>query len=235
MTNQPKYDIGLVIYPGMTQLDITAPHQVFSCIPEARVHMLWKNLEPVTSGEGLTILPTTTFDECPQLDVICVPGGGMGTVETMADSEVLDFLKQQSETTKYITSVCTGSLILAAAGLLKGYRAGCHWLFREYLAMLEVEVGTQRVVVDRNRITGGGVTAGIDFGLVVVSQLCGEETAKRIQLLLEYNPAPPFDAGCPENAGEVLVEQVKQFGKPLLEATLSQTKITAANLELTQQ
>ena len=136
--------------------------------------------------------------------------------------------KQQSKTAKYITSVCTGSMILAAAGLLKGYRAGCHWMFREYLAMLGVEVGTERVVIDRNRITGGGVTAGIDFGLVVVSQLCDEETAKRIQLMLEYNPAPPFDAGSPENAEEVLVEQVKQSGKPLLEAALAQTKITAA-------
>ncbi|MEM1393416.1 MAG: DJ-1/PfpI family protein [Cyanobacteria bacterium P01_D01_bin.116] len=228
MTNQPKYNIGLVIYPGMTHLDITGPHQVFSFVREARVHMLWKNLEPVTSGEGLTILPTTTFDECPQLDVICVPGGAMGTLETMADSEMLEFLKQQSKTAKYITSVCTGSMILAAAGLLKGYRAGCHWMFREYLAMLGVEVGTERVVIDRNRITGGGVTAGIDFGLVVVSQLCDEETAKRIQLMLEYNPAPPFDAGSPENAEEVLVEQVKQSGKPLLEAALAQTKITAA-------
>jgi len=107
MTNQPKYHIGLVIYPGMTQLDITAPHQVFSLIPEARVHLLWKNLQPVTSYEGLTILPTTTFSECPQLDVICVGGGGMGTVETMAHSQVLEFLKQQSEAAKYITSVCT--------------------------------------------------------------------------------------------------------------------------------
>ena len=230
MTNQPKYDIGLVIYPGMTQLDITGPHQVFSFVREARVHMLWKNLEPVTSADGLTIVPTTTFDKCPKLDVICVPGGGIATIETMADSEMLEFLKQQSETAKYITSVCTGSLILAAAGLLQGYRAGCHWLFREYLTMLGVEVGTERVVIDRNRITGGGVTAGIDFGLVVVNQLCGEETAKRIQLLLEYNPAPPFNAGSPENAGEVLVEQVKQFGKPLLEAALAQTKITTANL-----
>ncbi|MGD1912257.1 MAG: DJ-1/PfpI family protein [Rivularia sp. (in: cyanobacteria)] len=230
MTNQPKYHIGLVIYPNMTHLDITAPHQVFSCIPEARVHLLWKNLEPVTSYERLTILPTTTFDECPQLDIICIGGGGMATIETMADSEVLEFLKQQSETAKYITSVCTGSLILAAAGLLKGYRAGCHWLFREHLAILGVEVATERVVVDRNRITGSGVTAGIDFGLVVVSQICGEETAKRIQLLLEYNPAPPFDTGSPENAGEILVEQVKKFGETLLQASLAQAKATAENM-----
>lgn len=230
MTDQPKYHIGLVIYPNMTQLDITAPHQVFSFIPEARVHLLWKNLEPVTSYEGLTILPTTTFDECPQLDVICIGGGGIGTIETMANSEVLEFLKQQSETAKYITSVCTGSLILAAAGLLKGYRAGCHWLFREHLAILGVEVATERVVVDKNRITGSGVTAGIDFGLVLVSQLCGEETAKRIQLLLEYNPAPPFDTGSPENAGEVLVEQVKKFGETLLEASLAQAKATAEKI-----
>ena len=230
MTNQPKYNIGLVIYPGMTHLDITGPHQVFSFVREARVHMLWKNLEPVTSAEGLTILPTTTFNECPQLDVICVPGGGMATLETMSDSEMLEFLKQQSKTAKYITSVCTGSLILAAAGLLKGYRAGSHWLFREHLAILGVEVATERVVVDRNRITGSGVTAGIDFGLVVVSQICGEETAKRIQLLLEYNPAPPFDTGSPENAGEILVEQVKKFGETLLQASLAQAKATAENM-----
>ena len=230
MTNQPKYHICIEINNSMTQLDKTAPHQVFSFVPEARVHMLWKNLQPVTSGEGLTILPTTSFNECPKLDVICVPGGGMGTLETMEDSEVLEFLKLQSETAKYITSVCTGSLILAAAGLLKGYRAACHWLFREHLAILGVEVGTQRVVVDRNRITGGGVTAGIDFGLVVTSQLCGEETAQRIQLVLEYNPAPPFNTGSPENAGEVLVEQVKKFTEALLKASLAQAKVTAANI-----
>ena len=230
MTHQPKYHIGLVIFPGMTQLDITGPHQVFAIMPDTHVHLLWKTLEPVTSNEGMTILPTKTFDECPTLDVLCVPGGAMGVVKIMQDSEVLEFLRQQGKIVRYITSVCSGSLILAAAGLLQGYRAACHWAFRDLLGMLGVEVGTERVVVDRNRITGGGVTAGIDFGLVLAAKLCGEETAKMIQLLLEYNPAPPFNAGSPENAGEVLVEQVLQFGKQLIEASLAQTKQTAQSL-----
>ncbi len=145
----------------------------------------------------------------------------------MRDAEVLRFLQQQGKTAKYITSVCTGSLILAAAGLLQGYRAACHWAFRDQLAMLGVEVGTERVVVDRDRITGGGVTAGIDFGLVVAAHLCGEETAKLIQLLLEYNPAPPFNVGSPENAGEVLVAQVRKVGEQLIAASLAQTQQTA--------
>ncbi|NDJ25231.1 DJ-1/PfpI family protein [Nostoc sp. B(2019)] len=227
MTNLVKYHIGLVIFPGMTQLDMTGPHQVFALMPETCVHLLWKNLQPVTSNEGMTILPTTTFENCPSLDVLCVPGGAVGQVEMMRDTEVLEFLQQQGKTAKYITSVCTGSLILAAAGLLQGYRAACHWAFRDQLAMLGVEVGTQRVVVDRDRITGGGVTAGIDFGLIVAAHLCGEETAKLIQLLLEYNPAPPFNVGSPENAGEALVEQVKKLGKQLIRASLAQTKQTA--------
>ena len=224
MTNQTKYCIGLVIFPGMTQLDMTGPYQVFSMMPDTHVLLLWKTLEPVTSSEGMTILPTVTFNDCPSLDVLCVPGGAIGQVEMMQDAEMLEFLRQQGKTAKYVTSVCTGSLILAAAGLLQGYRAACHWAFRDQLAMLGVEVGTERVVVDRDRITGGGVTAGIDFGLVLAGKLCGEETAKMIQLLLEYNPAPPFNAGSPESAGEVLVEQVKQFGQQLIEASLEATK-----------
>ena len=234
MTNQTKYCIGLVIFPGMTQLDMTGPYQVFSMMPDTRVLLLWKTLEPVTSSEGMTILPTVTFNDCPSLDVLCVPGGAIGQVEMMQDAEMLEFLRQQGKTAKYITSVCTGSLILAAAGLLQGYRAACHWAFRDQLAMLGVEVGTERVVVDRDRITGGGVTAGIDFGLVLAGKLCGEETAKMIQLLLEYNPAPPFNAGSPESAGEVLVEQVKKFGEQLIEASLAATKQTALGLGINQ-
>lgn len=231
MTNQAQCHIGLVIFPDMTQLDITGPYQVFALMPDTRVYLLWKTLEPVTSNDGITILPTTTFDACPPLDVLCVPGGP-GQVKMMQDTELLEFLQQQGKTAKYVTSVCTGSLILAAAGLLQGYRAACHWAFREQLAMLGVEVGTERVVVDRNRITGGGVTAGIDFGLVLAGLLCGEQTAKMLQLLMEYNPAPPFNAGSPESAGLVVVEQVKQFGKQLIEASLAATKQTAAQLRL---
>lgn len=216
--------IGLLIFPGMTQLDVTALHQVFALLNDTRVYLLWKTLEPITSNEGMTILPTTTFAECPTLDVICVPGGGMGAVEMMRDETVLEFLRQKGAQTTYITSVCTGSLILAAAGLLEGYRAACHWLFRDQLAMLGVEVATERVVIDRDRITGGGVTAGIDFALAIAAKLSGKASAKTIQLLLEYNPAPPFEAGTPEQAGAVLVERVTHLGKDLIEASLAQTK-----------
>lgn len=226
MASPAEYNIGLVIYPGMTQLDITGPQQVFSFMPNTKVYCLWKNLEPVTSSDNLTILPTTTFADSPPLDVVCVPGGP-GQVEMMRDGEVLEFLQHQSQTAKYITSVCTGSLILAAAGLLQGYRAACHWAFRDQLAILGVEVVNERVVIDRNRITGGGVTAGIDFGLVIAAHLCGEETAKIIQLLLEYNPAPPFNVGSPEIAGQALVQQVQKIGAQLIAASLKQTKETA--------
>ena len=232
MTNEIKYQIGLVIYPKMTHLDVLGPHQVFALIPDARVHILWKTKDPVTSDEGLIILPTTTFAESPQLDVLCIGGAEIGYVEMMRDREVLEFLALQGKTAKYITSVCTGSFILAAAGLLQGYRAATHWLVRDQLAMLGVELGTERVVIDRNRITGGGVTAGIDFGLVVAAKLCGEETAKMLQLLLEYNPAPPFKVGSPETAGEVLVERVKKMADRLIEASLTQTKETAKQLKI---
>ncbi|ARV60529.1 glutamine amidotransferase [Nostocales cyanobacterium HT-58-2] len=219
MTNQPKHTIGLVIYPDMTQLDITGPHQVFSTMPDTRVLLLWKTLEPVVSNGGLTILPTTTFDECPQLDVLCVPGGVFGAVEMMQDAQMLAFLRKQGETAQYVTAVCTGSLILAAAGLLRGYKAATHWAFREQLALMGVEVSTERVIVDRNRITGGGITAGIDFALTLAGMLCGEDTAKFIELMLEYNPAPPFGVGSPSKANAELIETFKAFGAELIEAS----------------
>lgn len=233
MTNQAQCQIGLVIFPDMTQLDLTGPYQVFALMPDTRVHLLWKTTEPVTSNEGMIIMPSTTFDACPPLDVICVPGGP-GQVEMMQDTELLEFLASQGKTARYITSVCTGSLILAAAGLLQGYRAATHWAFREQLAMLGVEVGTERVVVDRNRITGGGVTAGIDFGLVLALMLRSEQTAKMLELLMEYNPAPPFNVGSPEKAGATLVEIVKTFGAQLIEASFAGTLQAAVRLGIRQ-
>ncbi|MBU7583586.1 MAG: DJ-1/PfpI family protein [Nostoc sp. TH1S01] len=229
MSDSTQYNIGLLIYPDLTQLDVTGPYQVFSSLPTARVHLIWKNLEPVKDIGGLVLHPTTTFAECPQLDVICVPGGGMGTIEVMRDVEVLTFLQQQAKNAQYVTSVCTGSLILAAAGLLSGYKASCHWMFRECLAAMGITVSNERVVVDRNRITGGGVTAGIDFGLVVVAKLCGESTAKFIQLILEYNPAPPFNAGSPETAG-IVTELVTKAGAEILAATLAESEQVAIRL-----
>lgn len=225
-------NIGFLVYPGVFQLDVMAAYQILSFPPNAKIHLLWKNLTPIISNEDLTITPTTTFDDCPQLDVICVPGGGMGQVEVMKDREILNFLQQQGTTAKYITSVCTGSMILAAANLLQGYKATCHWAVREQLAMLGVEVIPERVVIDRNRITGAGVTSGIDFGLTLVSLIWGESMAKMTQLMMEYDPQPPFNAGTPETASKEVVESLIQVGKPLIEAFLTQTKETATTLNI---
>ncbi len=191
--------IGLVIFPKLTQLDLTGPVQVFSSVPGAKVHLIWKRIEPVASNSVLTLTPTTTFAECPQLDVICVPGGA-GTDDMVNDAEMLDFLRQQAKGAKYITSVCTGSLVLGAAGLLRGYRATTHWSAMDFLPAFGATPAKTRVCVDRNRITGGGVTAGIDFALTLVSIMVDRTTAEAIQLRLEYNPAPPFNSGSPDTA-----------------------------------
>ena len=191
--------IGLVLFPRVTQLDFTGPLQVFSSVPGAKVHLIWKRIEPVESDSVLTLTPTTTFADCPQLDVICVPGG-FGTDDMVNDEEMLDFLRRQAKAAKYITSVCTGSLVLGAAGLLKGYRATTHWSAMDLLAAFGAVPTKTRVCVDRTRITGGGVTAGIDFALTLVSIMVDRPAAEMIQLRLEYNPAPPFDSGSPDSA-----------------------------------
>jgi len=206
MTDSQKHMIGLVFYPGMTALDVIGPQTVFTGLPGVQVHRIWKTLDPISTDDGMVIVPDTTFADCPALDVVCI-GGGRGQGAVTDDPELLNFLQQQGRTAKFVTSVCGGSEFLAKAGLLQGYRAATHWAAREQLAGLGVEVGTERVVIDRNRMTGGGVTAGIDFGLVVASKLCGEEAAKIAQLMMEYDPAPPFDAGSPEKAGAKLVEK----------------------------
>lgn len=195
----PPLHIGFLVFPQITQLDFTGPLQVFSRVPGATVHLIWKSCEPVKSDTVLTITPTITFADCPQLDVICVPGG-YGTDDLMLDDEVLDFLRKQAPGAKYVTSVCTGSTVLAAAGLLQGYRASTHWSALEALPLLGATPSRDRVCVDRNRMTGGGVTAGIDMALTLVSHLIDRPTAEGIQLGIEYNPAPPFNAGSPETA-----------------------------------
>jgi cyclohexyl-isocyanide hydratase len=210
MTDSRKHVIGFVMYPGMTALDIVGPQSVFSSLPHAQIHRIWKTLDPIQTDDGMKIVPDTTFENCPPLDVICV-GGGLGQRAVVDDPVVLEFLRLQGNTAKFITSVCGGSEFLAKAGLLQGYRAATHWMAREQLAGLGVEVGTERVVIDRNRMTGGGVTAGIDFGLVLAEALCGEEAAKITQLLMEYNPTPPFDVGSPEKAGPELVSKAMAY------------------------
>jgi cyclohexyl-isocyanide hydratase len=201
--------IGLLVFPKVTQLDLTGPLQVFSSVPGAKVHLIWKRFEPVPSDSVLTLTPTVTFADCPQLDVICVPGGA-GTDDMVNDEEMLGFLRKQAAEAKYVTSVCTGSLVLGAAGLLRGYRATTHWSAMDHLAPFGAVPAKTRVCVDRNRITGGGVTAGIDFALTLVSLLVDRQTAEAIQLRLEYNPAPPFTSGSPDTAPPEILSLMKQ-------------------------
>lgn len=205
-----KLQIGLILYPELTQLDLTGPFEVFSRMPGAQVHLIWKTLEPIQSDTGLKLLPTTRMADCPGLDVVCVPGGP-GQIDLMEDEEVLGFLRRQGANAKYVTSVCTGSLLLGAAGLLKGYRASTYWACTEMLAGYGAIYEKGRVVKDRNRITGGGVTAGIDFALTVVAELAGERAAKMIQLSIEYNPAPPFSCGHPDVAEAEITEAMTQL------------------------
>jgi cyclohexyl-isocyanide hydratase len=171
--------------------------------------MIWKRIEPVASDSVMMLTPTVSFADCPQLDVICVPGGG-GTDDMVNDEEMLAFLRKQAEGAKYVTSVCTGSLVLGAAGLLKGYRAATHWTAMEFLSAFGAIPTRTRVCVDRNRITGGGVTAGIDFALTLVSLLFDRRTAEAIQLRLEYNPAPPFNSGSPDTAPPEVLAFMKE-------------------------
>jgi cyclohexyl-isocyanide hydratase len=201
--------IGLLLYPGLTQLDLTGPYEVFHGVPDATVHLVGLSLDPVTSDSGLTMMPTVALEDCPPLDVICVPGG-FGQTALMDDQRVLSFLRQQAETAKWVTAVCTGSLLLGAAGLLNGYAATTHWVFTDLLPMFGAKPTPGRVVVDRNRITAGGVTAGIDFGLHLVAELAGETTAKTIQLALEYDPAPPFRSGHPSVAEASVVASLRE-------------------------
>jgi cyclohexyl-isocyanide hydratase len=222
--------IGILIYPNLTQLDATGPAQVFARVPGATVHMIWKTRDPIPTDAGFSIVPNTTFADCPRLDVICVPGGG-GQVALMTDPETLDFLRQQAATARYVTSVCTGSLVLGAAGLLKGYRSACHWAWRDMLTDFGAIPVAERVVRDRNRISGGGVTAGIDFGLTVAAELAGEEIAKSIQLVLEYDPQPPFDSGSPEKAGPERVQRLRERLSGMLDSRRKANHEAAARLQ----
>ena len=205
--------VGLLVFPKVTQLDLTGPVQVFSSLPGVKVHLVWKRIEPVPTDSVLTLTPTVTFADCPQLAVICVPGG-VGSDDMVNDEEVLAFLRKQAEGAQYITSVCTGSLVLGAAGLLRGYRAATHWTAREFLPAFGAIPSTDRVCIDRNRITGGGVTAGIDFALTLVSVLADRRTAEAIQLRLEYNPAPPFQSGSPDTAPPDVVALLNERNAP---------------------
>ncbi|UYN93771.1 MAG: DJ-1/PfpI family protein [Enhydrobacter sp.] len=221
--------IGILIYPDVTQLDATGPAQFLARLPGAKLHMIWKTRDPVPTDAGFSIVPTTTFADCPRLDVICVPGG-FGQVALMTDPETLAFLREQGETARYVTSVCTGSLVLGAAGLLKGYRSACHWAWRDLLTDFGAVPVAERVVRDRNRISGGGVTAGIDFGLTLAAELAGEDVARTLQLSFEYDPQPPFDSGSPDKADPALVKRMRERLAPMLDIRRKANQEAAARL-----
>ena len=191
--------IGCLLFPRMTQLDLTGPYEVFTRVPGAEVLLLWKTLEPIEADSGLRMLPYATLRDCPPLDIICVPGGP-GVNALMEDEEVLAWLRERAADARYVSSVCSGSLVLGAAGLLRGKRATSHWGARDLLTAFGATPAQGRVVRDGNLFTGGGVTAGIDFALTMVAEAAGSDVAKGIQLQIEYAPMPPFDAGTPETA-----------------------------------
>ncbi len=207
-------EIGLLLFPAVTQLDLTGPYEVFARLPDTAVHVLGRTLEPVKSDRSLVLLPTLSLAECPPLDVILVPGGP-GQQQLMEDDAVLDFLRAQAKGARYVTSVCTGALVLGAAGLLDGYKATTHWLSLPLLALFGAEPVAERFVVDRNRVTGGGVTAGIDFALKLAALLKGEAVAQSIQLQMEYDPRPPFASGSPGTAPAEITAAAREAGAPL--------------------
>lgn len=208
--------LAILLYPEFTALDVFGPHHMFINLWGEQTHLVAKSLDPVATDTGVLVQPTTTLADCPKdLLVLTVPGGTMGTLAAMQDPEIIAFLQDRAPRTQWVTSVCTGSLVLGAAGLLKGYQATSHWLTHDVLTELGATPVRERVVTDRNRITGGGVTAGIDFGLSIIEALRGRDYAETVQLFAEYDPAPPFDAGSPDKARpetkQILVEMFAPF------------------------
>lgn len=220
----------MVLFPGLTQLDLTGAYEVLARMPDTRVHLVARTLQPVRSEWGLTILPDTTFADAPPLDMLCVPGG-WGINDHLDDDELLDFLRSRGEHARYVTSVCSGALLLGAAGLLRGYRATTHWMSLDLLSALGAEPVRDRVVRDRNRITGAGVTAGIDFGLAVAAELFGAATAQRIQLAIEYAPAPPFGSGTPDSAPDDICRALRRDSHDALEKRRVLVEAAARRLE----
>jgi cyclohexyl-isocyanide hydratase len=202
--------IGFVLFPNLTQLDLTGPFEVLSRLPGASTRLIAKTLDPVPSDSGLVLIPTATFADGGALDLICVPGGS-GIPAAIGDEETVDFVSRQAAGAQYVTSVCTGAFLLGAAGLLQGRRATTHWAYTDLLPLVGATFEKKRVVRDGNLFTGGGVTAGIDFGLTIAAEIAGAEVAQRIQLGIEYSPEPPFDAGHPDSAPDSVNEAMAGF------------------------
>jgi len=202
----PLFNIGFVIFPDLTQLDFTGPLQVLSRLPQSATHIVAKSAAPVPSDCGLGLVPTHTFANCPALDLICIPGGSEGVAGILNDGDTIEFVRHKASAAKYVTSVCTDAFVLNVAGLLKGRQATTHWAYTDLLPLVGASYEKARVVKDGNVITGGGVTAGIDFALSVIADIAGETTARKIQLGIEYDPSPPFDSGHPDKAPTLKAE-----------------------------
>ncbi len=198
--------VAFLVFPNVTQLDLTGPAQVLSRLGNVTLNLVWKDTDPVPTDAGFPLLPTATFEQVSQADILCVPGG-LGTMDIMQDAEVLDWLRKMAARADWVTSVCTGSLVLGAAGLLKGYRSACHWASVDQLAYFGATPVRERIVEDRNRFSGGGVTSGIDFALALAARIRGEDFARFIQLSIEYDPHPPFDAGSPNKVSPEILER----------------------------
>ncbi len=199
-----------VLFPGVTQLDMTGPAQFLSRLPGATTIVAARSGEPVATDSGFALVPTATFADAPQADVLCVPGGH-GVADAVRDDATLDFVARQAAGARWVTSVCTGAFILGRAGLLEGRRATTHWAYAHLLPLVGAVHEDARVVVDGNTITAGGVTAGIDFALTLIAREAGEATAQAIQLALEYDPAPPFRSGTPKSAGPERTAMLKKL------------------------
>src|SRR5262245_40813592 len=204
-----SHRVGLLLFPKITQLDLAGPYEVFCRMPGATVQLLWKDTQPIKSEWGLELRPDTTLEECPELDVFCVPGGA-GVFELLRDDALIDAVRTIARRSRFVTSVCTGAFLLGAAGLLAGKRATTHWASRELLRGFGAIPDESRIVVDGNLITSGGITSGIDFGLHLAAQLVGVDHAKEIQLAMEYDPAPPFASGSPRVAEPAILARFSE-------------------------
>lgn len=226
--------IAFLLFPGLTQLDLTGPAQFLSRLPGGHVDLVWKTNEPVMTDAGFAIVPTATFADIGPVDILCIPGG-VGVSDVMNDDEALDWVRTTGASATWVTSVCTGSLILGAAGLLKGYKATTHWAWHDLLSLFGAEPVKARTIFDRNRVTGGGVTAGIDFALALIAAISGEDVARTIQLGLEYDPAPPFVGGSPEMAGEAILTRYQSLMNAGLEKRANDIRNAANRLGFTGQ
>jgi cyclohexyl-isocyanide hydratase len=202
--------IGMLLFPNLTQLDLTGPHEVLARLPGVKIHLVARTLQPVASETNLVIVPSATFADVPRVDLVFVPGG-FGQIAATDDADTMAWLRTVGTSARWVTSACTGSLLLGAARLLEGYRAATHWAFMDLLPLVGAIPDPRRIVVDRNRITGGGVTAGIDVALQIAAEVAGPEVAQQIQLQLEYDPHPPFQAGHPDVAPPELVARAREM------------------------